>query len=46
MNENERANETGGMQEMRTQCGNPCPSSGEWNHSCTSELAESYGLAA
>jgi len=25
---------------IENQCGNPCGSSGEWNHSCTSELTQ------
>lgn len=32
---------------MTTQCGNPCSSSGEWNHSCTSELTQAdFTMAA
>jgi hypothetical protein len=32
---------------MTTQCGNPCTSTGEWNHSCTSELTQAdFTMAA
>jgi hypothetical protein len=32
---------------VKTQCGNPCSSSGEWNHSCTSELVQDdFAMAA